>query len=159
MNVKLAYIVVYGVFAPYLAGGYGILDFQRNSTCDPCPSPSLISSLISTLNPRQTRIRWKKSCETRNLISLTHFLMDNSSLANLISSFATLFPPDSGLAGIQGGDKRGDEGRGRTWITGGIPLEIQNSVATSQIRSKNSVNDYICQFHIHLLQYVIHLQC
>ena len=39
MNVKLACTTVYGVFAPYTAGGHGILDIQRNSSCDPCPSP------------------------------------------------------------------------------------------------------------------------
>ena len=63
---------------------------------------------------------------------------------------ATRFPPDSGQAGIGGGDERGDEGGGRTWITAGIPLYIQNSVASSRIRSKNSVNGCICQYHIHL---------
>ena len=58
---------------------------------------------------------------------------------------ATRFPPDSGQAGIGGGDERGDEGGGRTWITAGIPLYIQNSVASSRIRSKNSVNGCTCQ--------------
>ena len=63
---------------------------------------------------------------------------------------ATRFAPDSGQAGIGGGDERGDEGGGRTWITAGIPLYIQNSVASSRIRSKNSVNGCTCQYHIHL---------
>ena len=62
MNMILACTAVYGVFAPYTAGGHGILDIQRNSSCDPCPSPTLVSPLISTSNPRLTRIRWKTSC-------------------------------------------------------------------------------------------------
>ena len=62
MNMLLACTAVYGVFAPYTAGGHGILDIQRNSSCDPCPSPTLVSPLISTSNPRLTRIRWKTSC-------------------------------------------------------------------------------------------------
>ena len=43
MNVILACTAVYGVFTPYTAGGHGILDIQRNSSCDPCPSPTLES--------------------------------------------------------------------------------------------------------------------
>ena len=62
MNMLLACTAVYGVFAPYTAGGHGVLDIQRNSSCDPSPSPTLVSPLISTSNPHLTRIRWKTSC-------------------------------------------------------------------------------------------------
>ena len=44
MNEKLTCTAVYGVFAPYTAGGHGILDIQQNSSCDPCPSSTLVSS-------------------------------------------------------------------------------------------------------------------
>ena len=34
-------------FAPYTAGGHGILDIQRNSSCNPCQSPTPPSSSLS----------------------------------------------------------------------------------------------------------------
>ena len=64
---------------------------------------------------------------------------------------ATRFPPDSGRAGFE--VERGDEGEWRTWITAGIPLFIQISVASSRLRSKISVNGCICQFLYRLWQY------
>ena len=69
MNVKLACTAVYGVFAPYTAGGHGILDIQWNSSCDPCPIPP--SSPLSS-PPRisaRSESGGNRVAETRNLIS------------------------------------------------------------------------------------------
>ena len=76
MNMILACTAVYGIFAPYTAGGHGILDIQRNSSCDPCPSPTFVSPPLSSPPPIPA---WpesggKRVAETRNRISLTHFL-------------------------------------------------------------------------------------
>ena len=154
MNVILACTAVYGVFAPYTAGGHGILDIQRNSSCDPCPSPTLISPPLSSPPPIPARPEsgGKRVAETR----IIHLKNESGSpISSFGNSFSTGF--------WSGGDwrwrweGRGDEGGGRTWITAGIPLYIQNSVASSRIRSKNSVNSCTCQYHIHLLQYYEHL--
>ena len=75
------------------------------------PHPRLPSHLISTSNPRPTNIRWKLSC--RNMKSdLPDSLFKWIIWAWLIQFrvSATRFPPDSGRAGIRGGDERGDEG-------------------------------------------------
>ena len=154
MNVKLACTAVYGVFAPYTVGGHGILDIQRNSSCDPCPFPTLVSPLISTSNPRPIRIWWKSSCQnSKSDLPSSNYPFKKWIRLIRFRVLATRFPPDSDRAGIRGGDERGDEGGERTWITAGIPLYIQNSVVSNRIRSKNSVNGCTCQFHIHLLQY------
>ena len=156
MNLKLAWTAVYGVFAPDTGGGHGILDIQRNSSCDPCPSPPSSPLSSPPRIPARPESGGKRVAETRNRISQAHFLMDNSSLTNPISSFGNSF--STGF--WSGGDSRwrweGRRGWGWTWITVGIPLYIQNSVASTRIRSKNSVNGCSCQFQIHLLQNILY---
>ena len=128
MNVILACTAVYGVFAPYTAGGHEILDVQRNSSCDPCPSPP--SSPLSSPPPIPARPEsgGKRVIETRNRISLTYFFkwIIRAWLIRFRVS-ETSFPPDSGREGIGGGDERGD-GHGSQlefrWNSAGIPWPL-----------------------------------
>ena len=110
MNVILACTAVYGVFAPYTARGHVILDIQRNSSCDLCPS--LNFPLISTSNPRMTRIRWKTSCRnSKSDLPSSNYPFKKWVRQIRFRVSATRFPPDSGHAGIGGGDEREIEGR------------------------------------------------
>ena len=108
-----------------------------------------VSPLISTSNPRPTRSGGKRVAETRNWISQARIInLKNESGKSNFEFRQLVFHRI-----WSGGDSRWRwEGR-RTWITAGIPLYIQNSVAFSRIRSKNSVNGCTCQYHIHLLLY------
>ena len=91
MNVILACTTVYGVFAPYTAGGNGILDIQRNSSCDPCPSPTLVSLSSPPPIPAWPESGGKRVAETRNRISQARIIHLKMSQANPISSFGNSF--------------------------------------------------------------------
>ena len=109
MNVILAFIAVYGVFAPYTAGGHGILDIQRNSSCDLCPSPLSSPPRI----PALPESGGKRVAETRNRISQARIIHLKMSQANPISSFGNSF--STGF--WSGGDSKWRREGRRRWGT------------------------------------------
>ena len=101
-NEKLACTAVYGVFAPYTAGGHRNLDIQRNFGCDPCPShPRLPSHLHLESPPDQNPVENELLKLEIGLAKLDYPFKKWVRLIRFRVS-ATRFPPDFGRAGIRG---------------------------------------------------------